>query len=101
MDALSLRSDVISSIKTHPRGGRQSALERDGYNLKRLKHLYLNPRPDSGLGLLKCCEVTQERLGSGPVALQHGPVVRRGHEAKARARHLRFRFQGLGVGVEV
>ena len=40
---------------------RGTTLERDGYTLKGDSDFYLNPRPDYGLGLLKCSEFTRER----------------------------------------
>ena len=46
--------------------------------LEGFKDVYLNPRPDSGLGgLFKCCEFTRERHGQGLalVRLEKPPYV--------------------------
>ena len=41
--------------------------------LKGFKDVYLNPRPDSGLGgLFKCCEFTRERHGQGLALVRLG-----------------------------
>jgi hypothetical protein len=73
------------------------ALERDGNNLEVLKELYLNPRLDSGLGLLKCSEHARERTtvtgGESMVAV----FVQYNLESKEthRSRTVRYRVTSL------
>ena len=58
---------------------RPTALEQDGYKLKEFKDLYLNPRPDSGLGISKCAEFTRGQgfnaLWAGSITTKHSPQI--------------------------